>query len=92
MVRFGWATVRQGKAGRGAVWQATLRSGGVRSAQVWYGEDKKKEGVMESESLLDGREILVKVGEDHGDDHKRDLQRLIAEAWAKAEEKYYPQG
>ena len=47
---------------------------------------------MESESLLDGREILVKVGEDHGDDHKRDLQRLIAEAWAKAEEKYYPQG
>ena len=47
---------------------------------------------MESESLLDGREILVKVGEDHGDDHKRDLQRLIAEAWAKAEEKYYPHG
>ena len=58
--------------------------------EVWRGE--KKEGVMESESLLDGREILVKVGEDHGDDHKRDLQRLIAEAWAKAEEKYYPQG
>lgn len=53
---------------------------------------EKKEGVMESESLLDGREILVKVGEDHGDDHKRDLQRLIAEAWAREEAKCYPQG
>ena len=46
----------------------------------------------ESESALDGREILVKVGPDHGDDRVKDLQRLIAKAWAEEEAKHYPQG
>ena len=46
----------------------------------------------ESESALDGREILVKVGPDLGDDRVKDLQRLIAKAWAEEEAKHYPQG
>ena len=96
LVGFGVPLARSGRVSNGAVRSAPACNGEVCWAKARRGEVRqgKQGGAMESEteSALDGREILVKVGPDHGDDRAKDLQRLIAKAWAEEEAKHYPQG